>query len=145
MLQSFLLILPDPKSSCYLAIFVITTSSLENLDEHGLLPIVVSPLPYQQRVNQCTLLWTGCSSWLLQVINDVLIVDHFPTIDHRRLAWDHRRPWHHVLWAPLTYPWRERAKPLEGGEMEAHFVVMCLMYFCVLCCDVLLANRLVES
>ena len=65
--------------------------------------------------------------------------------DHRCLAWDHRRPRGHVLWAPLTYPWIERAKPLEGRVMAAHFVVVCLLCFCVLCCDVLLANRLVEA
>ncbi len=50
--------------------------------------------------------------------------------DHGRLAWDHRRPRCHVLWAPLTYPWRERAKPLGGRAAAAH--VGCCV-FCVLC------------
>ena len=47
--------------------------------------------------------------------------------DHRRLAWDHRRPRRHVLWAPLTYPWRERAKPLGGRAAASH------VYCCVFC------------
>ena len=50
--------------------------------------------------------------------------------DHGCLAWDHRRPRRHVLWAPLTYPWRERAKPVEGRTVAAH--VGCCV-FCVLC------------
>ena len=50
--------------------------------------------------------------------------------DHGRLAWDHRRPRHHVLRAPLTYPWRERAKSLESRAAVAH--VGCFVY-CVLC------------
>ena len=54
--------------------------------------------------------------------------------DHGRLAWDHgmRMPWHHVLWAPLIYPWSERTKPLGGRVAVAHLVVVCFA-FCVLC------------
>ncbi len=48
--------------------------------------------------------------------------------DHGRLAWDHRRPQRHVLVAPLSYPWRERAKPL-GGRAAASHVGCCV--FCV--------------
>ena len=49
--------------------------------------------------------------------------------DHGCLAWDHRMLQCHVLWALLTYPWRERAKPLEGRATAAH--VGCCV-FCVL-------------
>ncbi len=68
--------------------------------------------------------------------------------DHRRLAWDHRRPQRHVLWAPLTYPWRERAKPLEGRVAAAHvhsYWLLCDLCCCVLSWTVLLANQLVET
>ena len=50
--------------------------------------------------------------------------------DHGRLAWDHRRPRHHVVWVPLTYPRRQRAKPLGGRAVAAH-VGCCVV--CVLC------------
>ena len=50
--------------------------------------------------------------------------------DHGRLAWDHRRPCHHVVWVPLTYPRRQRAKPLGGRAVAAH-VGCCVV--CVLC------------
>ena len=49
---------------------------------------------------------------------------------HGRLAWDHRRPRHHVVWVPLTYPRRQRAKPLGGRAVAAH-VGCCVV--CVLC------------
>ena len=55
--------------------------------------------------------------------------------DHGRLARDHRRPLCHVLWVPLTYPWRERSKPLEGRVAASHVVCCCV--FCVLCFVVL--------
>ena len=51
--------------------------------------------------------------------------------DHGRLAWDHRRPQRHVLWAPLTYPWRERAKPLGARVVAAHVGCCVLLCFCV--------------
>ncbi len=55
--------------------------------------------------------------------------------DHLRLAWDHRRPQRHVLWlwALLTYPWRKRAKPLEGRAAAAHVgcCVFCVVVFCL--------------
>ncbi len=53
--------------------------------------------------------------------------------EHGHLAWDHRRLQHHVLWVLLTYPWRERAKPLEGRLAAAHFGwMLCLSFvFCV--------------
>jgi hypothetical protein len=54
--------------------------------------------------------------------------------DHGHLAWDHRRPRRHVLWAPLTYPWREKATLLEGRAEAAHFGwLLCL---CLVFCDV---------
>ena len=54
--------------------------------------------------------------------------------DHGLLAWDHRMLQRHVLWALLTYPWRERAKPLEGRVAAAHagccvFRVLCVVVF----------------
>ena len=71
--------------------------------------------------------------------------------DHGRLAWDHRRPRRHVLWAPLTYPWRERAKPLEGRGWRLMMVVVVCSVLCFVCCVVFafviyhyLANQLVE-
>ena len=61
--------------------------------------------------------------------------------DHRRLAWDHRRPRHHVLWAPLTYPWRDRAKPLGVRAVAAHAGCCVLLCFCVLSSTKLSAIR----
>ena len=58
--------------------------------------------------------------------------------DHGHLAWDHRKPWHHALWAPQTYPWRGRAKPLGGRAAAAH--VGCYV-FCVLCFFFVLWSR----
>jgi hypothetical protein len=40
-------------------------------------------------------------------------------------------PQHRVLWAPLTYPWSERTKPLGGRAAAAHLVVVCFV-FCVM-------------
>ncbi len=51
--------------------------------------------------------------------------------DHAHLAWDHSMPGCHVLWTPLTYPWRERAKPLEGTRVAVAHVGSCVC--CVLC------------
>jgi len=68
--------------------------------------------------------------------------------DSVHLIRTHGKPRCHELWAPLTYPWRKRAKPLEGRAVEAHFVVVVCVMFCVcvcVCCNILLANRLVES
>ncbi len=52
--------------------------------------------------------------------------------DHGQLAWDHRRQWHHVLVAPLSNPWRERAKPLGGRAAASHVgcCVFCVVVFC---------------
>jgi hypothetical protein len=53
-----------------------------------------------------------------------------------------------VLVMPLTYPWREREKPLEGRAAGAHvgcclFYVLCVVLFaCLFYC--FLANQLVE-
>ena len=63
--------------------------------------------------------------------------------DRGRLAWDHRRPRHHVLWAPLTYSWRERAKPLGVRAVAAHAGCCVFLFFCFLSWTKLLANRLV--
>ncbi len=50
-----------------------------------------------------------------------------------RLEPAYGKQWRHELPAPLLYPWRERAKPLEGRAMEAHFgVVYCVVFVC--CC-----------
>ena len=65
--------------------------------------------------------------------------------DHGRLAWDHRRPRHHVLWALLTCPWRERAKSLGARAVVAHAGCCVLLCFCVLSWTELLAIRLVET
>ncbi len=46
------------------------------------------------------------------------------------LEWTHREQRRYDLGVPLPYPWRERAKPLEGWVAAAH--VDC----CVLCCVV---------
>ena len=53
---------------------------------------------------------------------------------HLALAWDHMMLLHHVLvlWAPLTYPWSERTKPLGGRAAAAQLVVACFVLFCVL-------------
>ena len=59
------------------------------------------------------------------------------------LAWDHRRPGRHVLWAPLTYPWRERAKPPRVRAVAAHAGCGVFLCFCVSSWTKLLANRLV--
>jgi hypothetical protein len=58
--------------------------------------------------------------------------------DHRCLSWDLRRPRRHVLWAPLTYPWRERAKPLGVRVVVAH--VGCCVFCVLLCSSGLLAT-----
>ncbi len=50
--------------------------------------------------------------------------------DHGRLAWDHRRLRHHVLWVPLTYPWSDRVKPLGVEWWRLILVVVCFV-FCV--------------
>ncbi len=50
--------------------------------------------------------------------------------DQGRLAWDHMRPWCHVLWVLLTYPWSERVKPLR---VERCWIIL-VVVFCVLCC-----------
>ncbi len=43
-----------------------------------------------------------------------------------RLLWTHGESWHQDLGVPLPYPWRERAKPLEGRVAVAHLdVVSC--------------------
>ncbi len=63
--------------------------------------------------------------------------------DHGHLAWDHRSPRRHVLWVPLTYPWRERATPL-GDRAVAHHAGCCVfLCFCVSSWTKLLANQLV--
>ena len=54
--------------------------------------------------------------------------------DHRCLAWDHRRPRRHVLWAPLTYPWKERAQLMRGWEAAVDVGCGCVflfLYYCV--------------
>ncbi len=58
----------------------------------------------------------------------------------------HGEPWHHDLGPPLTYPGRERAKPLECRAATAHFVVVVCVVFCVLCLLAYFfsANQLVE-
>jgi hypothetical protein len=48
-----------------------------------------------------------------------------------------------VLWAPLTYPWRERAKPLGVRAVAAHAGCCVVLCFCVSSWTKLLANRLV--
>jgi hypothetical protein len=40
-----------------------------------------------------------------------------------RLLWTHGELQRQDLGAPLPYPWRERAKPLEGGVVVAHLDV----------------------
>ncbi len=40
------------------------------------------------------------------------------------LLWIHGESWHQDLGAPLPYPWRERAKPLEGRVAVAHLDVV---------------------
>ena len=59
----------------------------------------------------------------------------------------HGEPWRHDLGPLLSYPWRERAKPLdlEGRMAAAHFVVVCLLCLLCVCCDVYVANQLVET
>jgi hypothetical protein len=43
-----------------------------------------------------------------------------------RLLWTRGESWRQDLGAPLPYPWRERAKPLEGRVAAAHLdVVSC--------------------
>ena len=63
--------------------------------------------------------------------------------EHGRLAWDHGMPWHHVLWAPLAYPWSERTKPLKGRAAAAHLVVVHFV-FCVVVTGGLLAKVLYQ-
>ena len=60
--------------------------------------------------------------------------------DHGRLAWGHRRLRHYVLWPPLTYPWKERAKPLEHRAVAAHVgcCVCCVLCLCCVCLHILL-------
>jgi hypothetical protein len=53
-----------------------------------------------------------------------------------RLLWTHGESWRQDLGAPLPYPWRERAKPLEGRVAAAHLdVVGCGLWVvgCGLC------------
>ncbi len=53
-----------------------------------------------------------------------------------RLLWTHGELRHQDLGAPLPYPWRERAKPLEGRVVAAHLdVVGCWLWVvgCGLC------------
>ncbi len=53
--------------------------------------------------------------------------------DRARLEPAYGKRQHHELAAPLPYPWRVRAKPLEGRVAEAHFgVVCCVVFEC--CC-----------
>ncbi len=42
-------------------------------------------------------------------------------------------PWHHVLWAPMTYPWSERTKLLGSRVAAAHLVVVCVVFWVVVC------------
>jgi len=53
-------------------------------------------------------------------------------------------PRHHALWAPLSYPWSERTKPLGGRAAAAHLVVVCVV-FCVVVASGLLANVLTND
>ncbi len=54
-----------------------------------------------------------------------------PSAGHLQLT--HREQRRNDLGAPLTYPWWERAKPLEGWVAAAH--VGCCVLRCVVCCD----------
>ena len=49
--------------------------------------------------------------------------------DHRRLACDHWRPQCHVLWASLTYPWRERAKLMRGWAAAVDVGCRCVFLY----------------
>jgi hypothetical protein len=67
----------------------------------------------------------------------------------RGLLWTHGESRHQDLGAPLPYPWRERAKPLEGRVVAAHLdVVSCGLWVvgcglwvvgCGLCCGIVSA------
>ncbi len=48
--------------------------------------------------------------------------DHKPATG--RLLWTHGESWRQDLGAPLPYPWRERAKLLEGRVAAAHLDVV---------------------
>ena len=49
--------------------------------------------------------------------------------DHRRLACDPWRPQCHVLWASLTYPWRERAKLMRGWAAAVDVGCRCVFLY----------------